>query len=290
MSEFEELNGFVEMPDSEYHQRPELSKSMTDRLEKSPAHLQEYLNGEGMTSTDAMKFGSAYHHWVLEYDTFWDHYADKPEGLKKPTEAQLKAKKPSDKTVEQIAEWKKFTASIQGKTVIKAADLEKIRAMRQVLEQHPMASRLLFQQTKYTEIAMFWKDPLTNIRCRGKADLIRTDDIFVDLKTTEDASLAGFKRSVYKYRYHVQDVSYSGAFRQITGRHPAAFTFVVQEKTPPYLVEVYDLPPEWRLDGEIKYNRNLQTYTDCQLAQSWPGYSDGTKIVTLEPDPWMLED
>ena len=290
MSEFEELNGFVGMPDSEYHQRPELSKSMTDRLEKSPAHLQEYLNGEGMTSTDAMKFGSAYHAWVLEPDTFWDHYERKPVDLKKPTAAQLGAKKPSEKTVNQIEDWKKFTASIQGKTVIKEEDLEKIRNMYNALKAHPMASRLLFQKTRFTEIAMFWKDPLTNISCRAKADLIRTDDIMVDLKTTEDASLAGFKRSVYKYRYHVQDVSYSGAFRQITGRHPAAFTFVVQEKTPPYLVEVYDLPPEWRLDGEIKYNRNLQTYTDCQLAQSWPGYSDGTKIVTLEPDPWMLED
>ena len=281
MSQPEELSGFVEMLDVDYHQRPELSKSMTDRLEKSPAHLQEYLNGEGMTSTDAMKFGAAYHAWVLEPDTFWDHYERKPVDLKKPTAAQLGAKKPSEKTVNQIEDWKKFTASIQGKTVIKEEDLEKIRNMHNALKAHPMASRLLFQKTRFTEIAMFWKDPLTNISCRAKADLIRTDDIMVDLKTTEDASPAGFSKSCAKYRYHVQAASYSEGYRQITGEYVKAFVFVAQEKTPPYAVATYTLSAEFLLEGEIQYNKNLATYTECMLKEKWPAYSDDIEELTL---------
>ena len=289
MSEFEELNGFVEMPDVDYFARPELSKSMTDKLNKSPAHFHAYINGEDTPATDAMKFGSAYHHWVLENDTFWDHYADKPEGLKKPTDAQLNAKKPAEKTIKQIEEWKKFTASIQGKTVIKAADLEKIRNMRQVLEQHPMAAKLLFQNTLHTEIAMFWKDLDTNIPCKAKADLIRKGHVMVDLKTTEDASPAGFSKSCAKYRYHVQAVSYSGGYRQITGEYVKAFVFVAQEKTPPYAVATYTLSAESLLEGEIQYNKNLATYTECMLKEKWPAYSDDIEELTL-PGWAMLGD
>jgi len=261
---------------------------MTDKLNKSPAHFEAYVNGEDTPRTDAMKFGSAYHAWVLEGDTFWDHYAMKPEGLKKPTEAQLKAKKPAEKTVNQIEEWNKFTASIQGKEVIKAEDLEKLRNMRQVLEADPYASKLLFINTKYTEIAMFWKDPLTNVSCKAKADLIRNNGVMVDLKTTEDASPEGFMRSVAKYRYHVQAASYSGGYRQITGEHSRGFIFVAQEKSPPYVVSCYQLPEHWMLDGEVAYNKNLDTYVECMNTQKWPGYNDG--IVMLEPKPWMLAE
>jgi len=236
-----------------------------------------------------MKFGSAYHNWVLEPDTFWDNYATRPAELERPSKSQIKAKKPAEKTVKQIEAWNKFTASIQGKDILKEEEVEQIRSMYHVLKEHPMASKLLFHKAVHTEKAMFWKDPLTNIPCRGKIDLVREGHILVDLKTTKDASPRGFVKSVANYRYHVQAASYSGGYRQITGEYVKAFVFVAQEKTPPYVVATYTLSAESLLEGEIQYNKNLATYTECMLAEKWPAYSDDIEELNL-PGWAMLGD
>ena len=111
----------------------------------------------------------------------------------------------------------------------------------------------------------------------------------VDLKTTEDASPAGFSKSCAKYRYHVQAASYSEGYRQITGEYVKAFVFVAQEKTPPYAVATYTLSAESLLEGEIQYNKNLATYTECMLKEKWPAYSDDIEELSL-PGWAMLGD
>lgn len=103
---------------------------------------------------------------------------------------------------------------------------------------------------------------------------MRTNCI-VDLKTTLDASPAGFAKSVAKFRYHVQRAHYSEGF------DIGNFVFVAVEKTPPYLVAVYVLDEQAEIKGQELRDRDIQLYMDCLENDFWPGYSEDIEELSL---------
>jgi hypothetical protein len=131
------------------------------------------------------------------------------------------------------------------------------------------------------EQSAWWLDPETGLLCKCRPDWSRAG-FLVDLKTTTNASPAGFARAVERYRYHVQAAYALDGWPTAGGDAMDQFIFVVVEKMPPHVIGLYDLSAA-RLDAARDlYRRDLATAADCLTRQHWPGYP--TDIVTLPVD------
>lgn len=158
---------------------------------------------------------------------------------------------------------------------------DKLMAMREAVYAHPMARKLL-EAPGVSERSYYWVDERTGILCRCRPDRELTDmRIFLDVKTTDDASPEGFARSITKWRYDVQDPFYRDGYRAVTGHDLKGFVFLAVEKKPPYAVGLYTLAADDVALGRAQYRADLDTYAKCQQSDEWPGYGDKIQTITL---------
>lgn len=94
-----------------------LSFSRLKALSHSPLCLKRYIE-QTRTSTKAMDEGTLLDCILFEPESFQDRFFIMPEGIKKPTSAQINAKKPSAETLEQITAWESIQMKIGKRIVI----------------------------------------------------------------------------------------------------------------------------------------------------------------------------
>lgn len=262
------------MENTAYHAHPAVSKSHLDLIARSPLHYwARYLDPDRVTPepTAAMRLGTALHTHVLELNRWDEEIAVAP-----PMDRRTKAGKES---------WAAFEADAAGKTVITADDAEQVMAMGRAVMRHPAAAMLLGLPGK-AETTHMWTDAATGLDCKCRPDWLTNDgSIVVDLKTTKNASLHGFKRSVADYRYHVQAAWYLHGIEQATGRRPDQFIFICVESTAPFACAVYAADSEMIERGHDQAMRDLAKLAVCKAADSWPSYSD--QIETISLPGWM---
>jgi len=263
------------MENADYHRHSAVSKSHLDQIAKSPLHYwARYLDPNRVTPepTAAMAIGSAVHTHVLELDQWDARYVTAPEGINRRTNAGK-------------AEWEAFEVASTGRTVLAKADAELVMRMGHAVFAHPAAAMLLAIPGK-AETTHMWTDQATGLRCKCRPDWL-TDDgsLIVDLKTTEDASPAGFRKSIANWRYHAQASWYLDGLEQATGKRPDQFIFICVEKKPPFACAVYAADAEMIQIGAETAARDLDVLATCRAADAWPGYSD--QIETISLPPWM---
>lgn len=280
---------YPDVPHEAYHARTlgVVSKGALDRIAKTPAHYRAWVDGAESAETPALAFGRALHARILEPDTFARTYiAEQRHPFRRVTEAQRNAKKPSDETLRAIEYWDAWEIEAAGKIEISADDAAKVEAIRDAVMLHPVAGALFVGGM--AEATAVWIDPATGLLCKSRMDYWRPDiSVIGDLKTTEDASPAGFARSVAKYRYAVQDAHYA-AGAQAAGHDRPAFLFVAVEKEPPYAVAVYQLDREAIARGEELRARDMGLLYDCLQLDTWPSYAP--VVSTLSLPAWALKD
>lgn len=183
------------------------------------------------------------------------------------------------------AEWQQNN----GKRIVLSADQwEQIHAMRDAVMAHPAAGGVL----------------------------TKGQNVVIDLKTTDDASLDGFSKSIANWRYDVQAPYYLDGLREAlkqSGDKPPAegaaelsaywvdpetgvlcrcrpdfwrgepkhFVFIAVEKKPPYAVAVYVLDEESTQLGRAQYRADLNAYAQCLANDNWPGYGDKVQIISV---------
>ncbi len=251
------MNIITDMTNADYHAHPAVSKSVLDKIAKSPLHARAYLDGTRDEPTAAMLFGTALHMAVLEPQRFASEYA---------------VWEGDRRTKDGKAAYEALLAT--GATLISAADRDAITAMTASIQQHQVASDLL--KNGQPETSVFWQHPATNLECKCRPDWWRQDDgIVVDLKTTDDASPAAFARSVANYRYHVQAAHY------LMGTQAKRFIFIAIEKKAPYAVAVYELDGPALLEGHALRERDLDQYASCLEFGTWPGYAPAIQPLAL---------
>lgn len=247
-----------DMPSADYHAHPAVSKSVLDKIARSPLHCRAYLDGERTEPTPAMLLGTAVHTAILEPERFDAEYAvfegDRRTTAGKQAYAELVSR---------------------GKSIISASDADVISSMSAAVRAHPVASALL--RNGSAEQSVFWTDPMTGLECKCRPDWWRTDNIVVDVKTTEDASPASFAKSVAGFRYHVQAAHYQA------GTQAERFVFIAVEKKAPYAVAVYDLDAVSLELGEAIRRQDLAMFELCSRAGEWPGYSPDIEVLSLPP-------
>jgi len=167
-----------------------------------------------------------------------------------------------------------------GKVPLKPSDWTTVHEMAEAIRRHPLASRLLNPDGGVAEQVLVWVDQDTGVTRRAMLDW-RRGRVIVDYKTADSASKPAFSRAVASYGYHQQDPYYRDGVAALGLAADPVFLFIVQEKTPPYLVAVYDLDDVAIQIGHERNRRALEIYRDCTETGLWPGYPSEVKTVAL---------
>lgn len=285
----QELGLFADMPIEDYHRGPGISSTALKKDLEAPKLHKAYV--DGMLSdeeTPATVMGSAVHCAVLEPNKFQDIYAVVPSGIKKPTVAQINAKKPSIKTIELINWWDEFNRENAGKNQIKEEERDLSFRIRDAVWTHPEAKEYFFNYQ--TELSGWYLDQDfehgegTNMLCRYRPDL-RSDDFIVDLKTTVSAEKEKFGRQALKMGYHISAAHYLAGDTALKGTTHNQFIIIAVEKTPPYMVSVYAFLDRQLGLGRWERRRALNEIKKCRDEKLWPGYNNDV-AVGIEFPPW----
>lgn len=259
-----------DMPDTEYFAVDALSSSVLKQLAISPAHCDHYEKN-GIKRTDAMLAGSALHCLVLEELHFEDRYALAPEGIDRRTKAGKAA-------------YAEFTERSIGKDILTPEQFYMVDMCEQSIRNNKEADYYLaFGEP---EVSMFWTDPLTNIKCKGRVDKLSSVNAMIDVKTTKDASPHAFSREIYSRGYHRQAAWYMDGYEECTGQRMKEFVFIVVEKTAPFVCEVYILDEESLMEGSRQNRDLIRKYQECKHTGKWPGYNNGASTISI-PD-WVF--
>lgn len=257
---------------ADYHGGPGVSKSGLDIIRRSPMHFHAAMHAPERTPTPAQAIGTAFHMLLLEPHEFESHYVVAP--------------KFDRRTKDGKAEYEAFQVANAGKQLLDNEGMEQLLGMAHSVRQHKAANALLTGVPGKAETSVYWNDPVTGELCRCRPDYWRDDNIVVDVKTTDDASLDGFSKSLVNWRYHVQHPFYCDGIAAATGSAPEAFVFLVVEKKPPYAVAVYSLDNESIELGRVEYRADLDLFAQCKRENAWPGY--GENIQRIGVPNWHL--
>lgn len=178
-------------------------------------------------------------------------------------------------------------ARAAGKAPLLTREFEAVNAMAEAVLAHPTA-RALLSQPGESEVSVF--ADVEGAPTRARFDFLPNRDnrrtVAVDLKTTVDASLREFEKSVARYQYDVQAAWYTDTYEAATGDTGSAFVFIAVEKGPPFLTAVYQLPLQWAEMGSVKAKRARQLFNACTLSNHWPGYPEEVQLLT--PPTWTV--
>lgn len=248
-----------------YEDTDYVSNSMLNLLDKSPAYFR-YVMDHPIRPTQAMKFGSAFHMNVLQPNEFQKEYAISPKFDKRTKIGK-----------EKFAE---FQSENINKKVITESDYEIMEQMTSKIYRESLTKELLTNGE--SEKIIVWQNQQFNVNCKGMIDYFREKNgILIDLKTTQDSSYHAFKRTIQKYNYHKQAAFYCDAL----AAHE--FYIIAIEKTPPYLLNVFQIGEKLLDEGRQMYKRQLEIYVNCVENNYWPDYgydfynSDSVREVQL---------
>lgn len=252
------------MNDKEYSAMDGIRRSDLWMIDRSPLHFKYHIE-HPQEQTPAMRFGSAYHKYILERETFFDEFYIIPD-VNKRTNAGKEALREAE---EQNT----------GKTGITSEEFKQIQEMREMLLTDPNTKPYLVDienGNARTEAAFCWVDKETGEICKCKADAIFDEGYnptIVDFKTCASCADGAFQRDMRNYGYLFQAGFYTDGIDLCTlEKH--SFVFIGQEKTPPYAPRLYMVDePEIEV-GKQKFHELLGKYHDCKETGCWYGYEE----------------
>ena len=269
--------GIYEMPEQEYHQDPVPGGSLScsgakKLLRPSCPAVFAWEREHPKPPSAAMELGTAAHRLVL--------------GTGQEI-AVIDAKDWRTNKAKDAAD----DARAAGMVPLLTADHDQVQAMAAAIREHPVAGPLLCHGGVRAEQSWFWPDPEFGIWRRARFDSHRLAAsgrvIITDYKTTVSADPGKFAKTVYDLRYHMQAAWYLDAADGVLGAATdAAFLFVAQEKTPPYLVTVCELDADAVRAGDTANRTAIEIYRDCQATGIWPGYQPENDIALISLPAW----
>lgn len=241
--------------------------SALSKFHLSAMHALAAYNEEAGEPTADQQLGSAIHVWILERDQYAAKVALQPQFSGEGSKA-IKAA------------WEAANAH---KIIIpshRQADVEAVgRAIRANAQ-----CRALAMNPGDPETAIVWTDKATGLRLKGRCDKwYGKHGLFLDLKSTRDASERKFTRSIVDYWYWTQAEFYRTGFAACGAADHRGLLLAV-EKDRPYGVAIYAVD-HWRELAGKQIRNWLSQAKVCQDAGKWPGFVEG--IVQTQPPKWL---
>lgn len=280
---------YPDIDNDDYHGReicPSPSISSTG-LKKLVGHLglqtkgctpRHYWEGSALNpdrkpqeQTDALRMGSAFHDALLLPSRWADGhcYHVTPQGFdRRQTKAQAGDIAAAD------------MAKADGCTLISFDERELLNGMAAAMRANPLIDAVLSRGAP--EVTLAWRDEETGVWLRARPDWLLDDKRYgINVKTTTDASHAGFQSDVTKFRYYQSAALELDAIEAVFGIRPSNYLHPVVEKPAKgwqpgdYLpVALWELPAEDIEYGRTLNRRAIRLFADCLNNDRWPGYAD----------------
>lgn len=187
----------IDIDDPGYFRLKSIDQSQLKQFLKNPADWAYHRLNDDHKPTDAMKFGTAFHAYLLGTSDV----VSLPEG-------ESFRSKDNQKWCDEQLE--------AGNIIVSYNDMQLLKRMKEGIEQtslmpeYPDYMEIIEQGTK--EQCIEWKDRQTGLMLKAKPDLIPVGtDYLVDLKTAQKADAESFAKEVINYGYHIQTVFYRAA-------------------------------------------------------------------------------
>lgn len=187
----------IDIDDPSYFRLKSIDQSQLKQFLKNPADWAYHRLNDDHKPTDAMKFGTAFHAYLLGTSDV----VSLPEG------ESFRSKDNQKWRDEQLE---------AGNIIVSYNDMQLLKRMKEGIEQtslmpeYPDYMEIIEQGTK--EQCIEWKDRQTGLMLKAKPDLIPVGtDYLVDLKTAQKADAESFAKEVINYGYHIQTVFYRAA-------------------------------------------------------------------------------
>lgn len=214
----------IDIDDPGYFRLKSIDQSQLKQFLKNPADWAYHRLNDDHKPTDAMKFGTAFHAYLLGTSDV----VSLPEG------ESFRSKDNQKWRADQLE---------AGNIIVSYNDMQLLKRMKEGIEQtslmpeYPDYMEIIEQGTK--EQCIEWKDRQTGLMLKAKPDLIPAGtDYLVDLKTAQKADAESFAKEVINYGYHIQTVFYRAAVAACKpdafdrgSKAPSAMQFWVFEKT-----------------------------------------------------------
>lgn len=249
------MNQTLELNESDYHAHKAIGSTQLKMILKSLGHYKYSLDHK-RSQTKAMNFGTCFHLAVLEPKRFKTEVVTMPEFKG----AGMYAKKDA------------WLTENHGKLILTEEEMTDCLMMLKSVSKHNVASSLLVGGVP--ELSYFWTDPDTQIECKARPDYLRHGGTLVDIKTTEDASLEEFSRSVLKYGYHISAAHYLNGVGQVIGKEFKKFIIIAVEKSAPYGVQVFEIDFGTLEKGEELCKRALLKLSIAKEDNYYPNYAE----------------
>lgn len=257
--------GIYEISNEEYHASEGISRSGISEFKKSPLHYwDKYLNpdresNDGKASS-SMTLGNIVHKLVLEPKTFDKEFLIIPK-------VNLNTKE--GRRLKKEAEEKK-----EGRQIIREEILEVAKSISEEILKHPHLINLL--NNAHIEKSIYWTDEDTGLLCKSRPDIwnvINDRGLVFDLKTTSDSSYEEFKRSIWKYDYHIQLAMVREGLK-FHGHEINFFGFVVSSTERPYRPYIYMIDDGVLDQGYREFKEALKYMRICYEHGWWSSDRD----------------
>ena len=252
---------------AEYHGSDELSRSTASSLlTTSPAKVR-WGRENPRPSSSALVMGGCFHSMVLAPEWLDVEYAGKP--------TEIDGKSPVTKYYKEIfAEMQEERPDAQW---LKADEWKTCLGMADAVLSNPVYTHYASDIEGIAEGTGYFK--YNGASCKVRPDLYIPDGTIIDLKSTQDASEAGFRKSVRNFKYDFQTAWYMEAMRAL-GLPARQFIFVCVEKTAPYLTATYTLTASEIDRQKPRMQKACEIWATCMESGVWPGYPE--EVVTLD--------
>lgn len=255
---------YLNMPNEIYHHLSgSVSKSGLDIFHDDPY---KFYHRKEKSQTRAMQLGSAIHAACLEPGVFERDYVLLP-----------------DVKDRRQPEYKQAVKSLGEGHVFTNADVDKIKGMQAAVHDNVEAHKLLSAQG-YTEISGLSVDENTGLVIRHRFDKLAFIDgkwWAVDIKKTKGADEYSFSKSIWDYRYHVQQAVYSKGFEEITGEKLAGFKFIAVEDEYPHKVSIYELCDMSQKIGSDEARMDIDLLAEYEKGNMTAHNNEPSKIISL---------
>ncbi len=274
------LERVTDLANAIYHSHGFTSASQLKKIASTSLAHFKHERENPKEQTPALIFGSAYHTLILEPEKFSDEYFT--------LDRDAMPKPESDFRNSENKAWKeKQLAKNEGKIFLSNEDFITLYEMKAALELYPNFIFLL--KNGVAEESYFAE--IDGMGVRVRPDYVSKFGI-VDLKTCQDASPEAFGRDAAKMRYLIQAALYTDVVAAFRDGDVLPFFFLAQEKTAPYIPQMYRVPSYLIEAGRAQYEDVLKQLFTAQTTDVWQGYEgleENDGIRDLNFPAWALK-
>lgn len=244
---------------------------------KSPAHVAARRQEpyEAVSTNKVFRIGRAVHMLLLEPALFRKTFVIQPVFSGKTLDGRDSTQSKEAKLAK--ASWQATLPS--SATVVTVEEMGMLFGMAKSIAANATAIALI--EGAICENAVFFRDPVTGLKCRTKPDAINREmSAIIEVKTTiSDLSEFAFQKAVWDHRYDIQLAMQSAAVKEVTGYQSETQVIIAMEKNPPYGCRVFELDLALRQRGCLDYQRGLGVIAASATSNEWPGYPETGNIT-----------